>query len=401
MGKLDDESPKAPVRITKPVGDAPAPPAANLMADVIGVEIHLNIFILTGNLPGVSKALFTMGKITPEFIAAIKTFQKKIVGLSNPDGRVDPNGKTLKFLNGPISARAGAVDPGKLTPPPDVARARKAIAAIARTLLREGGHFLNGSQGDMPGRANGHPVRPAVTFPAIFLKEGDPRKLGPAVNAAWIGSTRFVALGCMGRPATRKIGSSAFRAGDPRLTALQGYIDCIERMYDAGILSSKWPGFNHYRADPAKFDRASSYDELLAVSPADAAKGHFPRRINPGGLVHLGETCTGIRHFDCIGFVNFTLSKVLGSKWSFGMDWYRDPSATGRPFSTTKLGAGDVFSLAGEGDLVFKGEGSDHCGICTLRNGEVVVTNCRSMEDGLIDSTLEDEWDFHCRLVRV
>ena len=106
----------------------------------------------------------------------------------------------------------------------------------------------------------------------------------------------------------------------------------------------------------------------------------------------------------CIGFVNFVLSKVLGSKWSFSMDWYRNTEAKGRPFKVTTVGPdgeGDIFALAEEGDLVFKAEGSDHCGICTLRGGDVFVTNCRSMTTGLIDSRLKDEWAFHSRLISV
>lgn len=39
------------------------------------------------------------GRIGPETIGAIKKFQKQQFGWANPDGRVDPNGNTLKHLN--------------------------------------------------------------------------------------------------------------------------------------------------------------------------------------------------------------------------------------------------------------------------------------------------------------
>ena len=38
------------------------------------------------------------GKIGKQSIAAIKSFQEKVVSLSTSDGRVDPNGKTLGKL---------------------------------------------------------------------------------------------------------------------------------------------------------------------------------------------------------------------------------------------------------------------------------------------------------------
>ncbi len=43
------------------------------------------------------------GKSGPKTAAMIRDFQKAVVGLRNPDGRVDPNGRTLAALNDPAS----------------------------------------------------------------------------------------------------------------------------------------------------------------------------------------------------------------------------------------------------------------------------------------------------------
>ena len=53
------------------------------------------------------------GNIGPHTIFAIETYQRRVVGMSNPDGRVDPNGGTLRSLNEAIvSQPVQPVQPG-------------------------------------------------------------------------------------------------------------------------------------------------------------------------------------------------------------------------------------------------------------------------------------------------
>jgi peptidoglycan hydrolase-like protein with peptidoglycan-binding domain len=54
------------------------------------------------------------GRVGPKTISAIEQFQKRVVGLSFPDGRVDPNGRTLTALN----AGGGGSAPPPVSPPP-------------------------------------------------------------------------------------------------------------------------------------------------------------------------------------------------------------------------------------------------------------------------------------------
>jgi uncharacterized protein (TIGR02594 family) len=66
----------------------------NLPADVRAVQE-----LLIDKAPPGAPALSIDGKLTPALMQAIRDFQRRVMGLSNPDGRVDPGGRTLLRLN--------------------------------------------------------------------------------------------------------------------------------------------------------------------------------------------------------------------------------------------------------------------------------------------------------------
>lgn len=103
--------------IEKPVGKGDK--AENQVGDVMVVQLLLNRFILSGVLPGVPWPLVPLPFMTDGMIHAIESFQHDIMGHGNPDGRVDPGGKTIERLNGSVPS---ALDPvpktTKGTPPP-------------------------------------------------------------------------------------------------------------------------------------------------------------------------------------------------------------------------------------------------------------------------------------------
>jgi hypothetical protein len=140
---------------------------------------------------------------------------------------------------------------------------------------------------------------------------------------------------------------------------------------------------------------------LIALGGGKNGTPEFPRRINADGAVHLGESCVGVRHYDCIGFVNFVLSKVLRPRWKNDMAYYTNKDNKDlfrvRDLSSAADKAALV-SMAEEGDLVAKSPDNPHIGICTVRKGQLVVTNCRSMAEGLLDTPLSAEWSFLARL---
>jgi hypothetical protein len=405
MGNGADKSSKTAIHINGPVGTLPTGKTGNAMADVIAVEMHLNMFIATGAVKGVSKILFTLGKMNDEFIAAIKAFQRHVVGVSNPDGRVDPNGKTLKFLNGPLDARGGKTQPDEIEIPTNVAAARAQIAKVAKGLLHERGHFLIGAMGDTPGGAGGHPLRPAHTSPATFLDLDHFTKLGPAVNAAWTTHRKFGFVGCMGRPEhsdVKSFNKGIVQPGDPRHAWIAPYMQVIRRMKDAQVSPLYWPGFPIFLHHVPDFERAKTWREFMQlIALRTPGKSEYPRRVNSNALIHLGESCIGIRHYDCIGFVNVVLSKVLRPEWKQSMDYYAAAGSKDlfhiRSFSDPH----DLVNAAEEADVVSKDPDHAHIGICVSSKDRIVVIQCRSMVQGLLGSELTPEWKFLARLQAV
>ena len=92
--------------IAKSVGDG----GRNNKSDTRIVQKLLNNFINALGLP----ALLVDGDCGAITIAAIRKFQKQIVGLSNPDGRVDPGGRTIGALNA-TAGGGGDADPDQLS----------------------------------------------------------------------------------------------------------------------------------------------------------------------------------------------------------------------------------------------------------------------------------------------
>jgi hypothetical protein len=77
----------------------------NNQSDVSIIQRLLNRHVAALGLP----ALTTEGEIGPKTIAAIKLFQTVILGVSNPNGRADPGGRTITALNAPpINLLSGA-----------------------------------------------------------------------------------------------------------------------------------------------------------------------------------------------------------------------------------------------------------------------------------------------------
>jgi len=68
---------------------------ANKKADVVTVQKLLNQYLAAQEEPPLSAS----GTIDPDTILAIQAYQADVVGIANPDGRIDPGGKTWKALD--------------------------------------------------------------------------------------------------------------------------------------------------------------------------------------------------------------------------------------------------------------------------------------------------------------
>jgi hypothetical protein len=68
----------------------------NRSADVVAVQTLLNEHAQRGAKPN---RIQVTGSVDPKTIAAIEAFQAEVLKVPEPDGRVDPNGPTLRRLN--------------------------------------------------------------------------------------------------------------------------------------------------------------------------------------------------------------------------------------------------------------------------------------------------------------
>jgi hypothetical protein len=68
---------------------------ANKPADVLAVEKLLNRYLAANGEP----PLAADGKVDVETILTIQSYQAEVVGIANPDGRVDPGGRTWRALD--------------------------------------------------------------------------------------------------------------------------------------------------------------------------------------------------------------------------------------------------------------------------------------------------------------
>jgi len=68
---------------------------ANKKLDVATVQKLLNQYLAAEGEPPLS----TAGTIDPDTILAIQQYQQQIVGIANPDGKVDPGGRTWQALD--------------------------------------------------------------------------------------------------------------------------------------------------------------------------------------------------------------------------------------------------------------------------------------------------------------
>lgn len=89
--------------------------SANQTRDVLIVQALLNTY---GAWKNPVKLLKTDGRYGKNTSTAIYEFQKQAVGLKNPDSRVDPNGKTLRYLTMYLTEHdqitiAGLINSGK------------------------------------------------------------------------------------------------------------------------------------------------------------------------------------------------------------------------------------------------------------------------------------------------
>ncbi|WP_425616044.1 hypothetical protein NA78x_005983 [Anatilimnocola sp. NA78] len=222
------------------------------------------------------------------------------------------------------------------------------VIAVAKSLI--GSHYINGGYGATPGKEDGCPCRPG----GIRLV-ADPNRLNPAklaaaeqnlaVFAAEMNVNRYCV--CAGNYHS----FSGGRTASPIDRDLVGYLDSLK-----GKPPATWPNYyNHFT--PRRAFGPGPGGEL-------------------GGTLVWGQSCKGIRHFDCVGFISYCYWKATGSVIQLDIKAWRKPGQVGTvyliaPKKTPKPGEPVVEEAPGviltppaslmDGDILVKG-GDHHIG---------------------------------------
>ncbi len=233
---------------------------------------------------------------------------------------------------------------------------RLAIVQLARTFVPSA-HYLWGTAGNTPGNAEGNPgggkMAAAVMRPfSLSTTEKEKEKVLGVCMAV---QPRFDGYNtCAGR--------SRGRTGN-----LEEFLKACQAKADAGQTDqTTWPG---------------------AAGNLFPRKYHFRGDPAAGGAVVWGESCVGVRHFDCIGLVNYCYAKHW-YKGAFGLDikFFRNPQCG----AVAMTGSTDLM----DADILIK-PGDVHIGML-YRNGQAwSVVQAESTENGLTDTAVfhAAEWD--------
>jgi hypothetical protein len=221
---------------------------------------------------------------------------------------------------------------------------KQAVIDLARTQARSGAHYLWGTAGNTPGNPDGATYRPSHAQLHANLPDldgGTGAKIDvvpPILFSAWVDSSDQGKLACSGRCA------------NPEAQALA--LALTITIKDALALKLK-------TLTPAQLGELKSHR-------GDSDSFRWPR---PNGSLNVdgqhstvwGESCIGVRHFDCIGLVNFCMSAVLRKVWQYGITSFTMPAnAKASGFLEVKgLGAAEAC------DIVTVG--SEHIGIVSER----------------------------------
>jgi hypothetical protein len=226
----------------------------------------------------------------------------------------------------------------------DEAAMKQAVIDLAREQARNGAHYLWGAAGNTPGESDGATYRPSHAQLHRNLPDLDGAAVGksgvlaPILFSAWVNSSDQGKLACAGRCAISEV-----QALPLALTIT---------IKDA--LALKLKSLTSAQLDEFKKNRGDS----------DAFRWPRPNGSLGAGGHHStvwGESCVGVRHFDCIGLVNFCLSAVLMRVWHYGIQSFTMPAhAKASGFIEVKgLGSAEPC------DIVTVG--SDHIGIVSER----------------------------------
>jgi len=242
------------------------------------------------------------------------------------------------------------------------------LMEIAKSYV--GCHYINGSYGAIPGKGDGSPNRPGGLElinshkrldPTFSTKDKNQQNL--AVSAAEMTVKTYCV--CAGSWRTME---PVGRWTDPRVWDLNNYLDTL-------------------RSTP------NTIDWMPYVGK------YTPRRaFGPGqtGEVYWGQPCTGIRHFDCITFINYCLWKLTGTMRPYEiLGWRDNPVMTMAKVFTLPNGS---IKLE-DGDILIRTSPHQHIAFVS-KDGQVI--QAADTDKGVImskmDAFKQSEWSHLARV---
>jgi hypothetical protein len=210
---------------------------------------------------------------------------------------------------------------------------------IAEARSNIGAHYIHGAYGATPGNNDGHPRRAGMvelirSHDRLDPKyNGDNKKKNIAVYAAQVTiihpdkSEHFSV--CAGN-------NESFPGGRPAYATdhdIVKYIDSLKKIRDP----KQWPYF------------VNIYSPRRVYGP-----GPDPATGDIGGILVWGQVCEGVRHFDCVGFVNYCLWKGTGIEYQLSIAaWHATPqSQAATVYDLSKSKPDEIL----DGDILCKGD---------------------------------------------
>ena len=202
------------------------------------------------------------------------------------------------------------------------------VIAIARGLV--GSHYINGAYGATPGSNDGCPCRSG----GIDLI-ADENHLKPQVNANKTANLAVNAATMSIKTYCVCAGNYAKFPGGRETTAtapdLIAYLDSLK-----GKPSSSWQNY------------AGSFTPRRTFGPGQNGG-------DGGGRLVWGQSCKGIRHFDCVGFISYCYWKASGAVVQLDISAWRTPGGGKQVFDFT-VKDGPRPSALMDGDILIKAD---------------------------------------------
>ena len=226
----------------------------------------------------------------------------------------------------------------------DEAAMKQAVIDLAREQARNGAHYLWGGAGNTPGESDGatyrpnhvqlHPNLPDLNGAAA----GKIDVVAPALFSAWVDSSDQGKLACAGRCAIAEVQALPL--------ALTITIKDALALKLKTLTAAQLDEFKKHRGDSDSIRWPRPNGSLGAGGPHSTV---------------WGESCVGVRHFDCIGLVNFCFSAVLKRVWQYGITSFTMPARA------KASGFLEVKGLASAEPCDIVTVGSEHIGIVSER----------------------------------